>query len=168
MKESTKSRKVRVFFFCKWHKKGKPLKEKRGRGKKLWDSSFKVTNKYTSLILSQVKKIWEQNLANMSSVVATLQKVEAGISLVQGYSQLQHQVWGQSWLRPFWKLKKKNQKTCIRTLKLASHELQFPMSYRLCKYTYIHVVITSYFLVPTKENSHILQTLNHNTIIRRT
>lgn len=126
MKESTKSRKVRVFFFCKWHKKGKPLKEKRGRGKKLWDSSFKVTNKYTSLILSQVKKIWEQNLANMSSVVATLQKVEAGISLVQGYSQLQHQVWGQSWLRPFWKLKKKIKKHVLGLWNLHPMNFSFP------------------------------------------
>lgn len=164
-KKAPKAERWEFLSFTNGIKKESHWRRQEEGGKKLWDSSFKVTNKYTSLVLSQVKKLWEQGV-NMPSVVATLQEVEAGISVVQDCPQLQHQVWGQSCLRPIWKLKKKKKsKKCIRILKLAAHEPQFSMIYRFCKYTYIHMVITYYFLVPTKENSHILRTLNHNTVI---
>lgn len=108
-KKAPKAERWEFFVFCKWHKKGKPLKETRGGEKNFGTQASRWLTNIQIWYSAKLGKFGNQGV-NMPSVMATLQEAEAGISVVQGCPQLQHQVWGQSWLRPIWKFKKKKSK----------------------------------------------------------
>lgn len=101
---------------------------------------------------AKLRKFGNQGV-NMPSVVATLQEAEAGISVVQGCPQLQHQVWGQSCLRPIWKFKKKKKikKHVLGFWNLQPMNLSFPWS---IDFANTHTFIWSSHVISWYQQSH--------------